>query len=444
MSRTDVGLPSSGVQGERQQRPAGVVASGRHPHGRHRTGCCAGRAGTIVARAGVPSGGLRRSWATNLSCRTTAAPASTTSCPPSLGPAAPTARCRRGCRRSSPRPARWCCSCSTAWAGSSSQDRAALAPTLRSHGRRADPHRGAVDHGHRADLDHHRADAGRARRGRLPHRRPRRGAQRAALGDDRRRRPPAHPAGAVPAASRRSWASTSPWSPGPSSPARASRSAHLAGVAPDRLPAAVVACVVEVRRLLAGGEPFVYAYYEGIDKVAHEYGLERALRRRAGRRRPAGRPTCSRCCRPTPRCWSPPTTARSTCGDRLVTPDAGVLDLVALQSGEGRFRWLHARPGRGRRPARAAADGPRRRGLGGAREQVVRRGLVRARSHARRRRAGSATWPWWPGRRMAFDDPADTGPFRLVCRHGSLTAAEMHVPLLAGDRRRSRCRTRHR
>jgi hypothetical protein len=33
---------------------------------------------------------------------------------------------------------------------------------------------------------------------------------------------------------------------------------------------------------------------------------------------------------------------------------------------------------------------------------------------------------------ISFDDPADTGPFRLVSRHGSLTSAEMLVPLLAG------------
>jgi hypothetical protein len=33
---------------------------------------------------------------------------------------------------------------------------------------------------------------------------------------------------------------------------------------------------------------------------------------------------------------------------------------------------------------------------------------------------------------LAFDDPADTGPFRLVSRHGSLTSAEMLVPLLVG------------
>jgi hypothetical protein len=35
---------------------------------------------------------------------------------------------------------------------------------------------------------------------------------------------------------------------------------------------------------------------------------------------------------------------------------------------------------------------------------------------------------------VSFHDPADTGPFRLVCRHGSLTAAEVLVPLLAGGR----------
>ena len=30
----------------------------------------------------------------------------------------------------------------------------------------------------------------------------------------------------------------------------------------------------------------------------------------------------------------------------------------------------------------------------------------------------------------AFLDPADTGELRLKARHGSLTSAEMHVPLL--------------
>ena len=36
---------------------------------------------------------------------------------------------------------------------------------------------------------------------------------------------------------------------------------------------------------------------------------------------------------------------------------------------------------------------------------------------------------------VSFVDPADTGPFELVGRHGSLTAAEMFVPLLVGGAR---------
>ena len=32
---------------------------------------------------------------------------------------------------------------------------------------------------------------------------------------------------------------------------------------------------------------------------------------------------------------------------------------------------------------------------------------------------------------VSFHDPLDSGAFPLVCRHGSLTSAEVYVPLLA-------------
>ena len=51
--------------------------------------------------------------------------------------------------------------------------------------------------------------------------------------------------------------------------------------------------VTAVRELAAGGAPFVYAYYEGIDKVAHAEGLGPVLRRRAARRSIASSATCS-------------------------------------------------------------------------------------------------------------------------------------------------------
>ena len=53
-----------------------------------------------------------------------------------------------------------------------------------------------------------------------------------------------------------------------------------------------------------GGAPFVYAYYPGVDEVAHAYGLDGAvLPGRARGRRPAGRRRCSTRC-PTTSRWS--------------------------------------------------------------------------------------------------------------------------------------------
>jgi hypothetical protein len=37
-------------------------------------------------------------------------------------------------------------------------------------------------------------------------------------------------------------------------------------------------------------------------------------------------------------------------------------------------------------------------------------------------------------RDVAFHDPLDTGPYELIGRHGSVTGAEMRVPLLAASR----------
>lgn len=52
----------------------------------------------------------------------------------------------------------------------------------------------------------------------------------------------------------------------------------------------------------------------------------------------------------------------------------------------------------------------------------------RVSAEARRRMGDVALVPHAP---VSFEDPADGGAFELVCRHGSLTADEMLVPLLA-------------
>jgi Type I phosphodiesterase / nucleotide pyrophosphatase len=205
--------------------------------------------------------------------------------------------------------------------------------------------------------------------------------------------------------------------------------AHLAGVRQIgfRLPSSLV---VEVRRLVVGGEPLVYAYYEGIDKVAHEYGLDEHYDAELA----AADHLVAELRAALPADAVLVVTAdhgQVDCGDRLIAPARGVLDLVALQSGEGRFRWLHARPGTAADLLAAATEAHRDLAWVVPVEQVCEEKWFgpRLSRDAAERMGDVALVARAP---VAFDDPADSGPFRLICRHGSLTAAEMYVPLLAG------------
>jgi hypothetical protein len=186
---------------------------------------------------------------------------------------------------------------------------------------------------------------------------------------------------------------------------------------------------VEVGRLLRDGEPFVYAYYDGIDKVAHGAGLGTLY---DAELRAVDRLVAD--------------LADELPGDAVlvVTADHGQIDVgprvellgrdimggVEFLSGEGRFRWLHARDG-------AAADlldealgryGDTTWVMGS--EQLIDEGVFGGPlPDARRGRVGDvALLPHAP---IAFVDPADTGENRLESRHGSLTGDEMLVPLVA-------------
>ncbi len=186
---------------------------------------------------------------------------------------------------------------------------------------------------------------------------------------------------------------------------------------------------LEVGRLLRAGEPFVYAYYDGIDKVAHGTGLgdHYDVELRAVDRLVADLAT-----------ELPPgavlvVTAdhgQIEVGPRLELLGREVMSSVRFLSGEGRFRWLHARDG-------AAADlldtvGERYGGTSWVlgRDQLIEEGLFGGRpSRDLVGRLGDvALLPRDP---IAFIDPADTGESRLQSRHGSLTSDEMLVPLVA-------------
>ena len=207
--------------------------------------------------------------------------------------------------------------------------------------------------------------------------------------------------------------------------------AHLRGSVPVGWRAAS-SMPVEIRHLLQAGERFVYAYYGNVDKIAHERGFgeyyEAELRvadRMVGDildSLPAGAALL--------------VTAdhgQVEVGERIVKPSAGLLALCAMQSGEGRFRWLHAKRGAAADLLSAATSEFANTGWVISREQLIADGWFgpTVPPSVAQRLGEVAVIAYEP---VSYFDPGDTGPFELVCRHGSVTSAEVYVPLVAGMR----------
>jgi len=245
-------------------------------------------------------------------------------------------------------------------------------------------------------------------------------------GDARRRVPPrlfqpvAPFAGrAVPAVTRSEFASTG------------FTAAHLGGT---RLHgwSVLSSLVVRVRRLLQAGEPFVYAYYEGLDKVAHEHGLDDFYRAELG----AVDRLVGDLLEVLPSGAALVLTSdhgQVEVGPATRMPDPALFAMVELLSGEGRFRWLHAKPGATDDLADAARQAHGDEAWVRTRRELEDEGWFGGplKAEVAARLGDVALVAHAP---VAFLDPADTGESRLMGRHGSLTAAEVHVPLLAWAR----------
>lgn len=189
--------------------------------------------------------------------------------------------------------------------------------------------------------------------------------------------------------------------------------------------------VVEVRRLLRNGEPFVYAYYDGVDKVAHEYGL--------GEYYDAELAALDRLVADLlavlPRNAVLAVTAdhgEVHVGDNIVQLDPEVQSLFAYQSGEGRFRWLHAQPGQAAALLEAATAYHGDQAWVRSREEILHEGWFGP--HSSNEAVGRLGDVALAARgTLSFVDAADTGPLELIGRHGSVTPAEMLVPFVAGQ-----------
>jgi hypothetical protein len=204
--------------------------------------------------------------------------------------------------------------------------------------------------------------------------------------------------------------------------------AHLAGtrLAGWRLASSLV---VTTRDLVRRGESFVYAYYDGIDNVAHEHGFGDfydaevvAVDRLVGdllAELPSGTALVVTSDH-----------GQVDVGSNVVALADDVMSSVTMLSGEGRFRWLHARPGGAERLADLAEAHHGHQAWVRTRDKAVAdnwfggdpgdRGVARL---------GDVVLAAFDD--VAFLDPADLGEVRMRCRHGSLTSAEMYVPLLA-------------
>jgi hypothetical protein len=190
--------------------------------------------------------------------------------------------------------------------------------------------------------------------------------------------------------------------------------------------------VEHCRRLVAEGERLVYAYYPGVDTVAHEFGLHDEFFARelqsadqlVGELRDALPPEAT----------------------LLVTSDHGQVHLepegwcelreleplVDMMAGDGRFRYLYARRGGAKDLLEAARDAVSDRAWVFSRRELLDDGWL-----------GTGATGTIPGRigdvvlaardDVAFVDPLLPNERHLRSGHGSITPAEMYVPLVAAS-----------
>ena len=190
---------------------------------------------------------------------------------------------------------------------------------------------------------------------------------------------------------------------------------------------------VVVSELVRSGATFVHAYYPGVDKIAHERGFGEFYDAELACADRMVDDLLNR----LPRDAVVLVTAdhgQVEVRDRLLYPSDDLLRLIELQSGEGRMRWMHARPGAEVELFEAACEE-----FGGVawvrrRSEAIAEGWFGPHFPApmNGRLGDVVIAPFAP---VSLFEEADSGPFNLICRHGSLTEDEVLVPLIAGQGR---------
>jgi hypothetical protein len=191
-----------------------------------------------------------------------------------------------------------------------------------------------------------------------------------------------------------------------------------------------VGLIEQCVRAVDAGEPFVYAYYPGIDSIAHEFGLRDGVfaRELAFVDRFVGELA----------------DALPSSAALLVTSDHGQVhleadswidvpelsELTTAMAGDGRFRYLYAPPGGARELLALARELVSDRAWVWSRAELLELGVFG--DDATGTVAGRIGNVVLAAREpVAFVDPALPKERTLRSGHGSLTPDEMYVPLLA-------------
>lgn len=187
---------------------------------------------------------------------------------------------------------------------------------------------------------------------------------------------------------------------------------------------------VEVERELKAGEPFVYAYYDGIDRIAHEFGFGPhydAELRMVDR-------LVDDLLKLLPRGAVLLVTAdhgQIDCSGSATSLDRDIEKRILRQSGEARFRWLHVRDGDTDQVAQMTREAHGDQAWVHTVDDVLAEGWFGPTiSPDARQRLGDVAVV--AKGTSVFVDPKENIPLDLKGRHGSFTSAEMYVPLLAG------------
>ncbi len=192
--------------------------------------------------------------------------------------------------------------------------------------------------------------------------------------------------------------------------------------------------VTHVARLIDAGEPFVYAYYDGVDKVAHEYGIVDGFF-------PAETMAADRLVGDLLDALPDDVTLVITADhgqvqfERWVTMEP-VAPYVRAYAGDARLRYVYARGGREGDLLKAATDAFGEVAWVFGRDQLVDEGWLGPEPPPGDvvTRIGDVTLA--AKGNVAFADPTHPRETRLRAGHGSLSPDEMLVPLLAGRGRR--------